>query len=110
MQLTRRNHYTPCFWAALWNETYYRAFLADAEKRESVRHQPVHALSVKSGQLFETIVENVHFDKNLGVAEITRESAEEFAKRHHPDKFDEFVRANASAHYPILLDFENVLS
>ena len=81
MQLTKRNHYTPCFWAALWNETYYRSFLAGTVKGESVRDQRVHALSVKSGRLLETTVENVHFDKNLGMAEITRESAEDLGQR-----------------------------
>jgi hypothetical protein len=110
MQLTKRNHYTPCFWAALWSETYYRSFLAGVQEAESVRDQPVHALNVKSGRLFETTVENVHFDKNLCVAEITRESAEDFAKRHHPDKFEEFLRTNATANYPVFLDFENVLT
>ena len=44
------------------------------------------------------------------MAEITRESAEDFAKRHHPDKFEEFLRANATADYPVFLDFENVLT
>jgi hypothetical protein len=43
--------------------------------------QRVHALSVKSGRLLETTVENVHFDKNLGMAEITRESAEDLGQR-----------------------------
>ncbi len=110
MQLTKRNHYTPCFWAALWNETYYRSFLAGTVKGESVRDQRVHALSVKSGRLLETTVENVHFDKNLGMAEITRESAEDFVKRHHPGKFEEFARTNATAEYPVFLDFEDILS
>ena len=110
MQLTKRNHYTPCFWAALWNETYYRSFLAGTVKGESVRDQRVHALSVKSGRRLETTVENVHFDKNLGMAEITRESAEDFVKRHHPGKFEEFARTNATAEYPVFLDFEDILS
>lgn len=110
MQLTKRNHYTPCFWAALWNETYYRSFLAGMVKGESVRGQRVHALSVKSGRLLETTVENDHFDKNLGMAEITRESAEDFVKRHHPDKFEAFARTNATAEYPVFLDFEDILS
>ena len=110
MQLTKRNHYTPCFWAALWNETYYRSFLAGTVKGESVRDQPVHALSVKSGRLLETTVGNVHFDKNLGMAEITRESAEDFVKRHHPDKFEEFARTNATAKYPVFLDIVDILS
>jgi len=79
-------------------------------KGESVRDQRVHALSVKSGRLLETTVENVHFDKNLGMAEITRESAEDFVKRHHPDTFEEFARTNATAEYPVFLDFEDILS
>jgi hypothetical protein len=83
---------------------------AGALEAESVRDQPVHALKVKSGRLSETTVENVHFDKNLCVAEITRKSAEDFAKRHHPDEFEEFLRANATADYPVFIDFENVLT
>jgi hypothetical protein len=54
----------------------------------------------KVGPTTRSNVENVHFDKNLGMAEITRESAEDFVKRHHPDKFEEFARTSATAESP----------
>jgi hypothetical protein len=65
---------------------------------------------VKSDRCFETVVENVHFDKHGGRAEVTRVAAEDFARRMHPDRCDEFVRTNASAPYPVYLDFENVFT
>jgi hypothetical protein len=44
------------------------------------------------------------------MAEITRESAEDFVKRHHPDKFEEFARTNATAEYSVFPDFEDIFS
>jgi hypothetical protein len=67
-------------------------------------------LSIKSGEIFESAVENVHFDKYLGVAEISREAAEDFARRHHPDRYEQFLRENAEAPYPVYIDFEQILS
>lgn len=67
-------------------------------------------LSVKSATCFENTVENIHFDKHTGLAEITRAAAEDFARRYHPDKYDQFLQDSQSAPYPVFIDFENVFT
>lgn len=108
MTFTKRNHYNPCFWTAHWNAEYHRVAVAGAQT-SAARTQRVHELSVKSDKVFESTVENVHYDKHLGVAEITREAAEDFVRRNHPDKHEGFMRANVDAPYPVSIDFEEIL-
>lgn len=110
MQPTTRNHYNPCFWTAHWNDAYRRRILAREPSPGVARDQPVFVLNAKSGKIFETAVKNVHFDKHVGQAEITREAAEDFARRHYPDRYEAFLRTNATAPYPLYLDFENVFT
>jgi Protein of unknown function (DUF4238) len=110
VKLAKRNHYNPCFWTALWNPDYYRAMISGASQVGSARTQKVYVLSVKSAKIFQSTVENVHYDKNLGVAEISREAVEEFARRYHPDRYEQFVRDNADATYPVFIDLEQLLS
>jgi len=110
MKLPKRNHYNPCFWTALWNPEYFRLVTTGGSPPSPPRKQPVHALSVKSGITFPTTVERIHYDKNLGVAEITREAAENFVRRHHPDRHEQFVRDNANETYPVFINFEEVLT
>lgn len=94
----------------MWNEQYCDQVRRRVSDRPPARSQKIYALSVKSNKILRKPVERVHYDKNLGVAEITRESAEEFARRHHSDSYDDFVRENADAHYPIYMDFEGILT
>lgn len=108
VKFTRRNHYNPCFWTAHWNPEYHRRSVS-AETGLVARVQRVHALSVKSSNIFETAVEKVHYDKNLGVAEITREAAEDFVRRNKPGEYEDFRRENVAAPYPVLIDFEEIL-
>ncbi len=37
MKLTKRNHYNPCFWTALWNESYYQQVVSGIEGKKSPR-------------------------------------------------------------------------
>ena len=78
MDVTKRNHYNPCFWTALWNDEYYRAIAGGKVEGKAARQQTVHVLNLKSQKTYRTIMEHVHYDKNLGFAEITREAAEDF--------------------------------
>jgi hypothetical protein len=110
MDITKRNHYNPCFWTALWNLTYYEKSIAGATSNELARKQVVHALSAKSQKIYAATVERVHFDKNLGIAEISKPAAEDFVRRYHPDQYEQFVSETSTASYPIYLDFENILS
>jgi hypothetical protein len=110
MNVTKRNHYNPCFWTAFWNRDYYDASLHGSPSRLIPREQVVYALNVKSGSIRDAKVDDVHFDKNLGFAEITFESAKKFCKRHHPDKYDDFCRNSRNDQYPVYIDFEDILS
>lgn len=110
MNITKRNHYNPCFWIALWNPDYYHLVSAGIKQTSPPRKQVIHALSVKSGTTFKTTVESIHYDKNLGIAEITSDAAEAFVRRHHPNLHEQFVRNNANAQYPVFIDFEEFLT
>lgn len=105
---TKRRHYNPCFWTAHWNPSYYTRSLADALRGMSARKQTVHALNVKSCKIISTAVERVHFDKTPGMAEITREAAEKFCAKHHPNHLEEFKARNRDARYPVAIDPEQL--
>jgi len=70
----------------------------------------VYVLSVKSGKIFYSKVENVHFDKNLGMAEVTFEASMNFCKRYHPEEFEEFRNRNKPEDYPVFIDLEDLLT
>ena len=106
----KRNHYNPCFWAALWNDEYYDRIAKNLAQSLPPREHEVYALNVRSGQIHKTKVDNVHYDKNLGVAEISRKTAEEFARRYHPSRYENFALANKNATYPVFIDFEQILT
>lgn len=110
MKFTKRNHYNPCFWTALWNEDYYSRATKNHAHLLPCRDHAVCALNVKSGQIHKSKVDNIHYDKNLGVAEISRTAAEEFAKRYHPDRYENFILENEKTDYPVYIDFEEILT
>lgn len=106
---TVRNHYNPCFWTAHWNPDYFRR-AAHGDPPANARTQSVYVLSVKADRMFESTVENVHFDKHLGMAQISREAAEEFSRRYYPEQHEEFVLGNAEEEYPVYIDFEQIVT
>jgi len=110
MKLAKRNHYNPCFWTALWNRDYYNRVAKNLVHPLPARDHVVHALNVKSGKIHKSKVKNIHYDKNLGIAEISKEAAEEFAKKYHPDHYEKFLLDNKMATYPVFLDFEQILT
>lgn len=110
MSITKRNHYNPCFWTALWNLNYYESFLKGKAGNLKPREQTVYALNVKSDNIFQTKVDDIHFDKNFGVAEITLDSMKRFVKRYHLENYDGFHKTIKDDEYPILLDFESILT
>jgi len=110
MTLTKKNHYNPCFWTAIWNASYYDRFVRGEERNLKARDQVVAALNVKANKIFTRSVNDIHYDKNLGIAEITKDSAESFAERYHPDKYLEFLHNNSEDDYPVYIDFEDTLT
>ena len=107
---TRRNHYNPCFWTALWNEDYFSEYCSGATGRSSPRDQVVYALNLRAGKVLRTTVENVHYHKDLGVAEIDPESAKRFCARWYPEKYDSMVEYVTEHPERVYLDFEDILT
>jgi hypothetical protein len=111
MQLTTKNHYNPCFWTAHWNPNYLAQALRGQKNFLEVRTQRVFVLNVKSDRIYTQAVENVHFDKNIGLAKITPDDAKDYCKRHFPDEYGRFCKdmdEQGEGHY--ILDFENILT
>ena len=106
---TARNHYNPCFWTALWNRDYYSQYCANKSSRKPARDQLVYVLNLRASKILATKVKNVHFHRNLGVAEITPESAKRFCARWYPDRYDAFCRDIASHPETVYMDFEDIL-
>src|SRR5258706_15817693 len=110
MNLTKRNHYNPCFWTALWNEAHYLQVGSKVAGKGSPRSQRVHALNVRSGAIYSTAVEHLHFDKNLGLAEMTPDSMKRFCRRWFPEKYVEVAKDIDQHPDALIMDFENILS
>ena len=106
---TKYNHHNPCFWTALWNPEYHRSLISGEKPLGEARKQLVYALSVKSGGIRLSSVEKVHYDKHFGVAEISRKTSEDFVHRYFPDVYEQFLKDNEQANYPVYLDFEDTL-
>ncbi len=107
MGITKRTHSNPCFWTAHWNEDYYNCFI-NGEKTPLSRKQKVYSLNVKADKIIRIAVENVHFDKWLGVSEITPEAAKDFCKRNFPEHYEQFAKDMEEHPETVRLDFENI--
>jgi hypothetical protein len=107
---TKRNHYNPCFWTACWNKYYFQALLNGTSDSLTPREQDIYVLNLQSGKIFNNRVKNVHFDKNLGIAEITPESMKDFCLRHYPLQYKEFCKALEKQPESVFLDFEDILT
>ncbi len=107
---TKRNHYNPCFWTALWNRTYYRAFLAGETQGEKAREQTVWVLNFRSARVYEATVESVHYDKGLGKAEITTESMKRFCRKWFPSEYKGLASYVTEHPESLYLDFEDILA
>jgi Protein of unknown function (DUF4238) len=105
--LTQRNHYNPCFWTAHWNPQYFEAVRKGA-KKPAARDQIVNVLSVKADKLYTSTVNSVHFEKNLGVVDVSMEAADEFCRRHRPDRYRSFRQNLSPDDYPVTIDFESL--
>lgn len=110
MTPTKRNHYNPCFWTAYWNPAYFDLARRGEQHKASPRHQKVSVLNIKSNKIYQQSVENLHFDKGMGIAEITPEAAKDFCRRHHPAEYEQFCKNMESHPETLYLDFENILT
>ena len=76
MSITKKNHYNPTFWTAFWNYDYYHN--ADYRKENSSRYQNVYSLNLKGNKILQTTVENVFYEKKMGLAEIDENTVLDF--------------------------------
>jgi hypothetical protein len=106
---TKRNHYNPCFWTVLWNPDYFGAFLDGKASSYTAREQVVCALNARSGKIYETKVDDVHYDKGLGKAEITPDGMKEFCRRRFPGEYDRLAAYIADHPGNLYMDFEDIL-
>jgi hypothetical protein len=105
--LTQKNHYNPCFWTAHWNPVYF-ASVRQNRPIPSARDQRVAVLSVKADKVYHNAVKNVHFEPNLGIAEVTMESADDFCRRNRPEIYESFKQTLKPEDYPVIIDFESL--
>lgn len=108
-RFTKRNHYNPCVWTALWNTAYFETILSGTRSIAPPRKQVVFVLNVKSRALYESTVERVHLDQGLGVAEITPDAMKAFCRRWHPDRYDDMVEYVKQNPESLFMDFEDIL-
>jgi hypothetical protein len=107
---TKRNHYNPCFWTAYWNPSYFDSIMAGKPVEGKVRDQKVFTLNIHADKVCLTKVDNVHFQKDLGVAEITPESMKRYYERFYPEQLDEFCKYLESHPDSVCIDFEDILT
>lgn len=110
MNLTIRNHYNPCFWTAHWNPAYFNLAVRGERHKADARQQRVFVLNVKSNKIYPHSVENVHYDKGIGVAEIAPDAAKDFCQRRFPDEYEQFCKDLDANPVTAYLDFENILT
>lgn len=66
MPPTKKNHINPCFWTALWNETYFNDFI-NGRKTQRARDQKVFTLDYRTPKILLKKTEDVHYSENLGL-------------------------------------------
>lgn len=107
---TERNHYNPCFWTALWNVAYFENWVTGSTPPGEARAQEVFALNLRADKILPTKVERVHYDKGLGIAEISTESMKQFIKRRRPEEYEAYCRFVSENPESLYLDFEDILT
>lgn len=107
---TKRNHYNPCFWTALWNIRYFESLVCNDGNTLVPRDQDVYALNIRSKKVYQTKVEKVHYDKNLGLSEITPDAMKRFCKRWFPAEYENIVQYVEEDPSTLYMDFEEILA
>lgn len=92
---------------ALWNEMYYQDIQKKGYSDLKARKQIVRYLEIRSNKGLQQKVENVHFEKGLGIAKVTCEGIINFCQKYHPEKYNDFVTEMQSHPEDVFLDFEN---
>lgn len=108
MTITKRTHYNPCFWTALWNQQYYEA--VENQKHDSlrVREQKVYSLNLYNNEVHHKITDQVFFEKHLGLVSFNEKDIEQFIKRNYPENAEE--RKMSFEKEDLIIDFENLFT
>jgi hypothetical protein len=77
MSVTKNNHYIPCLWSAYWNSNYYNSGGSSLKAREQV----VFSLNIPRKKILQPKVENVFFEKRMGLADLNKQEVIEYFKR-----------------------------
>lgn len=107
---TKRNHYNPCFWTACWNPEYFESLISGQAVSKNARDQSVFVLNLRSGNIYQSSVDRIHLDKDLGIAELTPDSMKDFCRRHSPAKYEDFCRSMENETETLYMDFEDILT
>ncbi len=108
MKITKRTHYNPCFWTALWNQQYYKA--VENQKNASVRarEQKVYSLNLFNNEVQHKVTDQVFFEKHLGLVSFNEKDIEQFIKRNYPEDAEE--RKILFEKQDSIMDFESLFS
>ncbi|GAH09143.1 unnamed protein product, partial [marine sediment metagenome] len=107
MNITKRNHYNPCFWTAYWNSEYLDAKRQASNQTLHPRETEIYSLNIKSNKILIQKTRNVFFKKGAGLAKITREDALSYCNRAFPDEFENIDKYYDRHPEDIYIDFEN---
>lgn len=110
MNLTKRTHYNPCFWTALWNKNYYDKFINDRKTKKDCRNQCVYSLNIKANKIMRTKVEDTFYENGLGITIITQEQAENYCRINFPNQHKDLVKYYEDHPGDFILDFENIFT
>jgi hypothetical protein len=107
LSITKKNHINPCFWTAIWNRNYYEKFKVGNHINEPSREQLLYFLETVSNKTLINKADNIHCEKNLGLAEMQPEKVKEFCKRYFPDEYESFAKDMEDHPETLFMDFEN---
>ncbi len=107
--VTKKTHFNPCFWTAYWNKAYYEK-ATNGGNKDNCRDQSLFSLNIRAGKIIPTTSNNSHYEKYLGVSEITEEGAKRYVKENFPNEYIEFERTLKSEDYPLILCYENLFT
>lgn len=77
MSVTKNNHYIPCLWSAYWNANYFNTGGILLRARDQV----IFSLNIPSKKILQHKVENIFFEKRMGLADLNKQEVIEYLKR-----------------------------
>ena len=110
MKITKKNHYNPCFWTAYWNPQYYNSVLSNTNCSLDPRKQKIYSLNIRANNILDTTIENVHYEKHLGIAKITSDSAKKYCRKYYPEGYNELSKLFEENPNSLFLDIENIFT